>query len=159
MSDVQYKMLARITLALVDTIPCIGGATVTLLDLPHVDFKLRLMVRPPRARWSNGPLCCSPTRVNLSPTHPTPRRCSHPSGRYRHDVTAGHQGRRPRGGPREQRALAKPRRPCPCVPPPLLLLKAGLPLVLLPAGPRVHTHTHTQYMRAHIWRETHALTC
>ncbi|KAI8467075.1 MAG: C2 domain-containing protein [Monoraphidium minutum] len=42
-SDVQFKILTRITLALVDTIPCIGGATVTLLDVPHVDFKLRVL--------------------------------------------------------------------------------------------------------------------
>ena len=38
----QYKVLARVTLSLVDTIPCIGGAELSLLEAPHVDFKLRL---------------------------------------------------------------------------------------------------------------------
>ncbi|GBF88447.1 hypothetical protein Rsub_01160 [Raphidocelis subcapitata] len=42
-SDIQYKLLLRITLALVDTIPCIGGATVSLLELPHIDYKLRVL--------------------------------------------------------------------------------------------------------------------
>lgn len=46
MSDIQYKLLVRITLSLVDTVPCIGGATLSLLAPPHVDYKLRLAVRP-----------------------------------------------------------------------------------------------------------------
>jgi hypothetical protein len=41
---VQYKLLTRVELRLVDTFPCLGGATVTLLDVPHIDYKLRLMV-------------------------------------------------------------------------------------------------------------------
>jgi Ca2+-dependent lipid-binding protein len=44
-SDIQYKLLVRITLSLVDTVPCIGGATLSLLAPPHVDYKLRLAVR------------------------------------------------------------------------------------------------------------------
>ena len=46
-SDVQFKARARITLSpLVDTLPCIGGVTLSLLDVPHVDFKLRLFNGP-----------------------------------------------------------------------------------------------------------------
>lgn len=46
-SDVQFKVLARVTLTpLVDTIPCIGGVTISLLEIPHVDFKLRLFNGP-----------------------------------------------------------------------------------------------------------------
>ena len=44
-SDVQYKLLVRLTLLLVDTIPCIGGATLALLDTPHIDFKLKVLAR------------------------------------------------------------------------------------------------------------------
>ena len=42
-SDVQYKVLSRVTLSLVDTIPCIGGAQLSLLEVPHMDFKLRVL--------------------------------------------------------------------------------------------------------------------
>jgi hypothetical protein len=46
-SDVQFKARARVTLSpLVDTLPCIGGVTLSLLDVPHVDFKLRLFNGP-----------------------------------------------------------------------------------------------------------------
>lgn len=46
-SDVQFKVLARVTLTpLVDTIPCIGGVTISLLEVPHVDFKARLFNGP-----------------------------------------------------------------------------------------------------------------
>lgn len=37
--DIQFKVLARCILHMVDVMPCIGGATVSLLDTPHVDFK------------------------------------------------------------------------------------------------------------------------
>jgi len=55
-SDVQFKVLTRITLNCVDTIPCIGGADVTLLDVPHIDFKLRCLVRHVGAMggWMDG---------------------------------------------------------------------------------------------------------
>ena len=43
-SNIQFKVLARTTLLLVDTLPCIGGATLTLLDVPHIDFKLKALV-------------------------------------------------------------------------------------------------------------------
>jgi Ca2+-dependent lipid-binding protein len=37
--DIQFKVIARCILHMVDVMPCIGGATVSLLDKPHVDFK------------------------------------------------------------------------------------------------------------------------
>lgn len=41
-SDVQFKVLARIILApLVEQVPVVGGATISLLDIPHVDAKFR----------------------------------------------------------------------------------------------------------------------
>ena len=46
-SDIQFKVLARVSLEpLVDTIPCIGGASVSLLEVPHFDMKLRLFNGP-----------------------------------------------------------------------------------------------------------------
>lgn len=42
-SDIQLKAVARVTLnPLVEEIPCIGGVTVSLLEVPHVDFRLSL---------------------------------------------------------------------------------------------------------------------
>jgi Ca2+-dependent lipid-binding protein len=47
LSDAQFKARARVTLCpLVDTFPCIGGVTLSLLDVPHFDFKLRLFGGP-----------------------------------------------------------------------------------------------------------------
>jgi len=37
--DIQFKCNARMVLHMVDVMPCIGGATVSLLSTPHVDFK------------------------------------------------------------------------------------------------------------------------
>lgn len=37
--DIQFKVIARCILHMVDVMPCIGGATVSLLSAPHVDFK------------------------------------------------------------------------------------------------------------------------
>eukprot|EP00878_Enallax_costatus_P009636 GHUV01010067.1.p1 GENE.GHUV01010067.1~~GHUV01010067.1.p1 ORF type:complete len:515 (+),score=110.80 GHUV01010067.1:357-1901(+) len=45
-SHVQFKVISRIVLNMVDTIPCIGGATVSLLDVPHVDFRLSIFNGP-----------------------------------------------------------------------------------------------------------------
>ncbi|KAF8055094.1 SYT1 [Scenedesmus sp. PABB004] len=45
-SHVTFKAVSRITLDMVDTVPCIGGATVSLLSVPHVDFVLRLFNGP-----------------------------------------------------------------------------------------------------------------
>jgi Ca2+-dependent lipid-binding protein len=45
-SDVQFKVLSRLILHLVDTFPCMGGATLTLLEVPHVDYKLKLLGCP-----------------------------------------------------------------------------------------------------------------
>lgn len=45
-SHVQFKVVSRIVLNMVDTVPCIGGATVSLLDVPHVDFRLSMFNGP-----------------------------------------------------------------------------------------------------------------
>ncbi len=45
-SHLQFKVLTRIVLQLVDPIPCIGGATVTLLKMPYLDMQLRLFKGP-----------------------------------------------------------------------------------------------------------------
>jgi hypothetical protein len=37
--DIQFKCNARCILHMVDVMPCIGGATVSMLSVPHVDFK------------------------------------------------------------------------------------------------------------------------
>lgn len=44
--DIQFKCNARMVLHMVDVMPCIGGATVSLLSTPHVDFKLHLFNGP-----------------------------------------------------------------------------------------------------------------
>jgi len=57
-SDVQFKVLSRVILHLVDTFPCMGGATVSLLEVPHFDFKLQLFGCPvdlmslPGVKWA-----------------------------------------------------------------------------------------------------------
>ena len=57
-SDVQFKVLSRVMLHLVDTFPCMGGATVSLLEVPHFDFKLQLFGCPvdlmslPGVKWA-----------------------------------------------------------------------------------------------------------
>lgn len=44
--DVQVRALARISLRpLVEELPCLGGAEVSLLELPHYDLSLRLVNR------------------------------------------------------------------------------------------------------------------
>ncbi|WIA39496.1 hypothetical protein OEZ86_005594 [Tetradesmus obliquus] len=45
-SHIQYKALARVVLNMVDTIPCIGGATLSLLQPMHLDYSLRLFNGP-----------------------------------------------------------------------------------------------------------------
>lgn len=42
----QMKANARCVLDMVDVIPCIGGATVSLLDVPHFDCTVRLFNGP-----------------------------------------------------------------------------------------------------------------
>jgi Ca2+-dependent lipid-binding protein len=40
---VQLKVLSRITLKpLVDTLPCMGAVTLSLMETPHMDFSLHL---------------------------------------------------------------------------------------------------------------------
>eukprot|EP00882_Tetradesmus_deserticola_P015191 GHRQ01016176.1.p1 GENE.GHRQ01016176.1~~GHRQ01016176.1.p1 ORF type:complete len:457 (+),score=182.70 GHRQ01016176.1:470-1840(+) len=46
LSQIQYKALVRVVLNMVDTIPCIGGATLSLLAPLHFDAKLRLFNGP-----------------------------------------------------------------------------------------------------------------
>ena len=44
--DVQVRAVARISLRpLVEELPCLGGAEVSLLGLPHYDLSLRLVNR------------------------------------------------------------------------------------------------------------------
>lgn len=66
-SNIQFKVLVRAVLSMVDTIPCIGGATVTLLSMPHFDFTLRLFNGPDMMaipgvseaiRWAVGVSLC-----------------------------------------------------------------------------------------------------
>lgn len=45
-SHIQFKATSRIVLSMVDTVPCIGGATLSLLGVPHVDFRLVLFGGP-----------------------------------------------------------------------------------------------------------------
>jgi len=42
----QFKVIARVVLSMVDTIPCIGGANISLLSVPHVDCTVRLFNGP-----------------------------------------------------------------------------------------------------------------
>ncbi|MEW5313511.1 MAG: hypothetical protein WDW38_005074 [Sanguina aurantia] len=44
LSNLQFKVLARVTLRpLVETLPCLGGVTFTLLEVPFVDFSLKII--------------------------------------------------------------------------------------------------------------------
>ncbi|MEW5299187.1 MAG: hypothetical protein WDW36_002226 [Sanguina aurantia] len=44
LSNLQFKVLARVTLRpLVETLPCLGGVTFTLLEVPFVDFSLKVV--------------------------------------------------------------------------------------------------------------------
>jgi Ca2+-dependent lipid-binding protein len=45
-SNIQFKVLSRIILHMVDTFPCIGGATVTLLSVPHWDATVKVFGCP-----------------------------------------------------------------------------------------------------------------
>eukprot|EP00879_Flechtneria_rotunda_P030315 GHRR01032936.1.p1 GENE.GHRR01032936.1~~GHRR01032936.1.p1 ORF type:complete len:358 (+),score=59.35 GHRR01032936.1:742-1815(+) len=45
-SQVQFKMNTRIVLNMVDTFPCIGCATVSVLGIPHIDFRMNLFNGP-----------------------------------------------------------------------------------------------------------------
>lgn len=46
-SDIQLKAMARVTLKpLVETLPCVGGVTVALLEEPTIDFRLSLLDSP-----------------------------------------------------------------------------------------------------------------
>lgn len=46
-SNIQFKALTRITVKpLVETLPCLGGVTVSLMETPHFDMDLRLCDSP-----------------------------------------------------------------------------------------------------------------
>jgi len=42
-SNIQFKALARISLPMVETLPCLGGVTISLLEEPWIDFELKFM--------------------------------------------------------------------------------------------------------------------
>lgn len=44
--NIQFKALARITIPLVETLPCAGGVTISLLEEPFVDFELNVLGSP-----------------------------------------------------------------------------------------------------------------
>lgn len=44
--NIQFKALARITIPLVETLPCAGGVTISLLEEPFVDFELNILESP-----------------------------------------------------------------------------------------------------------------
>ena len=42
-SNFQFKALARITIPMVETLPCLGGVTISLLEEPWIDFDLKFV--------------------------------------------------------------------------------------------------------------------
>ena len=42
-SNFQFKALARITIPMVETLPCLGGVTISLLEEPWIDFDLNIL--------------------------------------------------------------------------------------------------------------------
>jgi C2 domain/Synaptotagmin-like mitochondrial-lipid-binding domain len=42
-SNFQFKALARITIPMVETLPCLGGVTISLLEEPWIDFDLNIV--------------------------------------------------------------------------------------------------------------------
>ena len=54
--NIQFKGLARLTIPLVETLPCAGGVTISLLEEPFVDFELNFLGSPDLMAFPGVPL-------------------------------------------------------------------------------------------------------